>query len=187
MRKKEFYTTGEVAKMVGMSSTTIFRAIGSKTLKAATTPGGHYRIRHQDLEEFLRKNNLTTEVLEPRTRCVLIVEDNPAERRMFERALGTVSGFEIKATSTGYMAGFLTKSLKPDLILLDIFLNEGDGRDVARLIRSDPELKHTKIVAISATSEPEVIREIKACGVDSFVKKPISPEELRKTVLLLLE
>lgn len=173
--------------MLDMSPTTIFRAIEKKTLRAATTPGGHYRIRLEDLEEFLRKNNVSLSVIAPRTKRVLIVEDNPVELRMFQRALQSDVHLDIKATNSGYEAGFLTKSLKPDLILLDIFLGEMDGREIARIIRSDPELKGVKILAISGSKDPKVIQEIKDCGIDAFVEKPVSPETLRKSVRALLE
>ena len=82
---------------------------------------------------------------------------------------------------------FLTKSLKPDLILLDIFLKDVDGREVVKLIHSDSELKNTRIVAISVTKDPKEIRSIKASGDDAFIQKPISPADLRERLKALLE
>lgn len=169
-----------------MSPATIFRAIENGQLRAATTPGGHYRITREDLEEFLKKNNIPMALLEPRTSRVLIVEDNPTELRFFQRALSKEQNLDVKSTASGYWAGFLTKSFKPDIIILDIFLKDMDGRQVAKLIRTDPDLKHSKIVAISATKDPKDLKEIKASGVDVFLPKPVSPADLRKTVSALL-
>ncbi|MBI4052047.1 MAG: response regulator, partial [Elusimicrobia bacterium] len=106
--------------------------------------------------------------------------------RFFQRALEDNPSLEIKGTHSGYEAGFLTKSFKPDLILLDIFLKDIDGRQVTELIRSDPALKHTKIVAISSTQDPEIIRGIKALEITDFIQKPVSAKELRQKIENLL-
>ncbi len=185
MDSKAFYTTGEIARLLDMSPATIFRAIEKGQLKSSTTPGGHNRISREDLETFLKTNNISLRVLDSRARRmrVLIVEDNPAELRMFKRALQSVTDLEIMTTPSGYEAGFLTKSFWPELILLDIFLQETDGREIVKLIRGDPELKGAKIIAISGAASPEDLQAIKACGVDDFIQKPVSPDELRERVL----
>lgn len=184
---KEFYSTGEVARLLDVSAVTIFRAISRGRLRASTTPGGHYRVNRKDLEFFLKENKVGLNVLEPRTKRVLIVEDNPAELRMLQRLLGAEPDLEVKGTTSGYEAGYLTKSFQPDLLLLDIFLKDVDGREVVRLLRSDPVLKDTKIVAITGARDPKDLREIRACGVQALIRKPIQPEALRRQLRSLLE
>jgi excisionase family DNA binding protein len=186
MPEKEFYSTWEVARIIKVSPTTVFRAIDKKQLEASTTPGGHYRISRLQLERFLKDNNIPPEVLAPRTCRVLIVEDNPAELRLFERALGADASLEVRSTPSGYAAGFLTKTLQPDLIILDIFLGDADGREVARLIRQDPSLRATKLVAVSASSDPQVLREIREDGFDDFIPKPIQAAEFLARIKKLL-
>jgi excisionase family DNA binding protein len=183
---KSYYTTGELAEICHVSPTTIFRAILSKHLNAATTPGGHFRVARQEVEEFLKKNNIPFPGNQIQTKKVLIVEDNPAELRLYQRALETDSNLIVKTTDSGYEAGFLTQSFKPDLILLDIFLSDADGRQVAKLIRADRELRHTKIVAITGSKSPQDIKEIKALGFDGFIQKPISGADIRKEVRAVL-
>lgn len=186
MQKKAFYSTGDVAKILDVSHATVFRAIDRKRLKASTTPGGHYRISRGDLEAFLQENNISAAVLEPRTKRVLIVEDNPAELRLFTRSLEAEPLLEVKGTPSGYEAGFLTKSFRPDLIVLDIFLDDADGRQVARLIRRDPELRHTRIVAVTGSRDERVLEEIRREGFDGLVQKPVDPERFREKVRRLL-
>lgn len=186
MREKEFYSTGDVAKLLSVSHATVFRAIDRKRLKASTTPGGHYRIRRVDLEAFLQENNIPAAVLEPRPKRVLIVEDNPAVLRLFQRSLEADPLLEVKGTASGYEAGLLTKSFLPDLIVLDIFLEDADGRQVARLIRRDPELRHTRIIAVTGAREASVLEEIRREGFDDLVEKPVDPERFREKVRRLL-
>ncbi|MBI4057554.1 MAG: response regulator [Elusimicrobia bacterium] len=180
--KKQYYTTGQIAKFCHVSPTTIFRAIEHGLLKASTTPGGHYRISRGEAEGFLKKNKISLNVLESQTIRILIVEDNPMQLRFFQRALGKDSELELKTTNSGYEAGFLTRSFRPNIILLDIFLKDMDGRQVVKLIRSDPELKHTKILAITAATSSKDIEEIKASGVSALLQKPISSTQLHETI-----
>jgi len=183
---KPFYTTGEIARMLDLSPATIFRAIEGNKLPASTTPGGHYRVAREDLRRFLDARGLSSELLGPAGNTVLIVEDNPAELRLLKRILAGVPGVRIEATDSGLKAGYLIKSLKPGLILLDIFLREGDGREVARLVRTDPELARTRILAVTAAAGGRALREIKSSGVDGVILKPVAPAELRRKVRDLL-
>jgi len=186
MPLKMLFSTGEIARLLGMSPATIFRAIESGRLKASTTPGGHHRVLRKDLEVFLSENSIPLSALESKKKRVLIVEDNPVELRLYQRALRGIEGVEVWGVESGYKAGYITKSFKPDLILLDIFLKDVDGCEVARLIRSDPELRFTKIVAISVAANPADLRRIKRSGVNGFIQKPVSPDELREKVEKLL-
>lgn len=179
---KSYFSTSELAAICSVSATTIFRAVVNKTIKASTTPGGHFRISREEAEEFLRKNNVPLPWEKKRTRKILIIEDNPVELRLYQRALAESPRYEVQGTSSGYLAGFLTQSFRPDLILLDIFLPDLDGREVAKAIRADDKLKRIKIVAITAASDPKDVKEIKALGLDGFIQKPISPAHLMKEI-----
>ncbi|OVE77930.1 hypothetical protein BVX98_01645 [bacterium F11] len=185
-QEKLFYTTGELARICQLSSTTIFRAVTQNRLHAATTPGGHFRITKEEAEDFLRKNNIPLPILKE-TKNILIVEDNPVEARMYSRALKKDSRFRIEVTGSGYKAGFLTRTFQPDLILLDILLPDIDGREVAKLVRSDPTLKHIKIVAITGSREKNLIKDIQSWGFDAYIEKPVSPEKLNEKLGQLLK
>jgi len=184
---KKYFTTGELADLCSVSPVTIFRAINNHSIQASTTPGGHFRIEKGVAEEFLKRNNIPLRVIEPTTKKILIVEDNLAELRFFERVFHSDSSFEVKGTVSGYKAGFLTESFKPDLILLDIFLEDVDGREVATVVRSEESLKHTKILAITGTKNPKEIAAIRKWGFDGVLLKPVTPVELKFQVERLLK
>jgi excisionase family DNA binding protein len=184
---KDYYTTGELAELCHVSPATIFRAITNNQLKAATTPGGHFRISKEDVKDFLDQNKIPYQDEATDTKKILIVEDNPVELRMFQRALGSDNAYNVRTTESGYEAGFLTQSFKPDLIILDVCLPDMNGRQVVRLLRSDPQLKRTRIVAITGNATPKEIKEIKISGIDRFLQKPIAPAALRAVVAELLK
>jgi excisionase family DNA binding protein len=179
---KNFYTTGEVAELCNVSPTTIFRAVVNNHIKAATTPGGHFRIARTDLEIFLKKNNIPLPLTDTATKRILIVEDNPAERRVLQRLLGSNPDYTVKTTGLGYEAGFLTQSFLPHLIVLDIFLNDLDGRQIIKLLRADEKFVNTKIVVVTGAKDPADIKEIKALKPDVFLSKPVAPDALRQHI-----
>src|SRR5579862_7922643 len=100
MTRKEFFTSGELAKMCNVSHTTIFRAIQDGRLKAATTPGGHFRLQRADVEEFLKRNNYPLSLLAGGGGRVLIVEDDPLQLRFFKRALQSEPGLEVEGAAS---------------------------------------------------------------------------------------
>jgi CheY-like chemotaxis protein len=67
----------------------------------------------------------------------------------------------------------LAKSLKPDVILLDIYLPDQDGWKVLEQLKSDPELAETPVFIISVT---EAEKEADLSGVQKFLHKPIDRE-----------
>lgn len=180
--EKRFLTTGELAALSGISPTTIFRAIVNKTIAATTTPGGHYRIPRNIAETFLRNNGIPVPWESARAGRVLVVEDNQADVVFFKRALGRVPGVDVRVARSGYEAGFMTLSFRPDLLILDVFLSDLDGRQVAKMIRSDDRLKDTKIVAVTATRDQRELKDIRTHGFDAVLTKPVDPGQLRSIV-----
>lgn len=73
---------------------------------------------------------------------------------------------------------------KPDLILMDIFLNKLSGLDILKEIRSKPDLSNTKIIISSGSDMKDFCL---SNGADGFILKPYMPEELIKMIHLQLE
>jgi two-component system response regulator RpaA len=74
--------------------------------------------------------------------------------------------------------------LKPAVVVLDLNLPGVDGFRVCEMIRKDPRLQHTKILAISGDAEFE--KKILAAGADDFAAKPFQMESLRKKIRRLI-
>lgn len=67
---------------------------------------------------------------------------------------------------------------KPDLILLDIMMPRIDGYEVARMIREDPEISQTPIIMLSAKAQDDDIKKGLEVGVNEYITKPFSPDNL---------
>src|SRR5581483_2340519 len=108
---------------------------------------------------------------------VAIVEDEAELASLLDYNL-TRSGYQAHVLSGG--AGTLKEleGWRPDLILLDVLLPEGDGFDLCRKIRQSPVLARTPVVFLTARSD-EVDRVLGLeIGGDDYMTKPFSPREL---------
>lgn len=112
---------------------------------------------------------------------VLIIEDNPMDAMLLEKALERQGEFYCKVIAHGDRAvEFLRRLARdggelPDLILLDLNLPGTDGAGVLHLVRATPELQHIPVTVVS--SSPKDILARKAANADAYVTKPSSLEE----------
>ena len=105
---------------------------------------------------------------------VLIIEDEPAIRRVL-RALLEAEGYRCIEADTAQRAEIEARTHKPDVLLLDLGLPDGDGLGVIRRVRAWSPLP---IVVLSArTQEQQKVAALDA-GADDYVTKPFSAPEL---------
>jgi CheY-like chemotaxis protein len=105
------------------------------------------------------------------------VDDNPDAAMMLSMLL-EASGYEV-SSENGSHAGFSRAlSERPDVCLLDIGLPEMDGYELARRIRSAPELAHATLIAITGYGQPEDKQKAFAAGFDHHLVKPVNTAEL---------
>jgi len=83
---------------------------------------------------------------------------------------------EVHQAYDGQKGVELAKTVKPDLILLDIQLPKMNGYEVAREIRKDESLSQVPIVAITSYAMPGDQEKALAAGCTGYIKKPINPD-----------
>src|ERR1700742_3430685 len=116
---------------------------------------------------------------------ILVVEDNLDMREVLHLYLKT-EGFEVVTASDGREGLYMARAEKPDLILTDIHMPELDGISMVRELRTEPELKDTPIIAVTAfggQQQDEVIR----AGADRAINKPTHFESLIDDINELLK
>src|SRR3954465_12225420 len=108
---------------------------------------------------------------------ILLVEDFEDAREMYRDYL-EFSGFQVETASDGRTAIDKARSLRPDLILMDLSLPGIDGWEATRLLKSDPDTRHLLIVALSAHALAAEGDRARAAGCDGFIAKPCLPPDL---------
>jgi len=116
---------------------------------------------------------------------ILIVEDKEDLRAMLRDYL-TASGYDVVEALDGVEAVALARSRHPDLVLMDIQLPLLDGYEATRLIKADPEIGSTQIVAVSSFAMRGDEEKARASGCDGYVTKPYSPVKLLAMIRSIL-
>ena len=111
---------------------------------------------------------------------ILIVEDNEMNRDMLSRRLER-RGFAIVMAVDGRQGVDMTRSEKPDLVLMDMSLPVMDGWTATRTIKDDAELKSIPVIALTAHAMEGDREKAMAAGCDDYDTKPIElPRLLEK-------
>lgn len=107
---------------------------------------------------------------------ILIIDDEEDSLLLLNKML-TRKGFEVHTLSTGSSAVEKAEQIHPDLILLDIRLDNGyDGRNICKQLKADPVTKNCKVFLSSAHVRRSV--EYSGYSEDDFIPKPIVINEL---------
>jgi two-component system cell cycle response regulator DivK len=106
---------------------------------------------------------------------VLIVEEHPAIGQVIGEVLEEeISDVETTIASDGLAGVRAARSLRPDLVLLDLDRPGIDGCEVARWLKSDPSTTGIPVVALTAPRHPGDRKRALAAGCDDYVRPSLS-------------
>ncbi len=114
---------------------------------------------------------------------VLIVDDNMDLVIMLASSLRQV-GYLVQSAYTGPDGLKLAQTWKPDVILLDIGLPGLDGYEVARRLRSHPQTKHARIIAVTGYGRDVDKKLALEAGFDDHLTKPVDTNDLEKLMVI---
>ena len=183
-KTKTIYTTHEVSKLLHVNPRSVINWIEQSLLPSYRTPGGHRRIRHDDLLAFLRKHQIPTPAsLMNGKFAIMVVDDDREIVDLVSSYLQRQGSYEISTASDGITALLEVGRTKPDLLVLDIMIPGVDGVEVCRRIKADSTNK-TVIIAVSGNNEQE--KKVLQAGADAFMLKPIDLDMLHSEATRLL-
>ena len=117
---------------------------------------------------------------------VLVVEDQEDNRRILSVYLDYV-GYRVLSAVNGAEGIAAARSERPDVIVMDISMPVLDGYEALRLLRDDPELSSTPVIALTAHALSTDREAVLAAGFDSYLAKPIEPRLVAAEVKRILE
>ncbi|PYR98639.1 MAG: hypothetical protein DMG12_22240 [Acidobacteria bacterium] len=183
-REKSIYTTHEVSRLLHVNPRSVINWIEQHLLSSYRTPGGHRRIRREDLLVFIRKHQIPTPAsLVDGRFSVLIVEDDQEISDLIRKFFERQGGYEIICASDGISALIEVGRAKPDLLILDVMIPGVDGIEVCRRIKTDAM---SKAIIIAISGQPEAEKKILSAGADSFMAKPVDMDKLLSEAARLL-
>ena len=118
---------------------------------------------------------------------ILMVEDELLLVSMYKAAL-EAAGYEVISASGGEMGLEKVKSLKPDLVLLDIMMPQMTGLDVLDQMKKDPETSSIPVVMLTnLTWNPDPQIPMGKGALDVWVKANNKPSDVVDKVSKLFE
>ncbi len=130
--------------------------------------------------EKLEQHGIATE------RTLLYIEDNPANVKLMEQAIGHIGNVRLLAAHTAELGIKIAEAHRPDMIMLDIHFPGMDGYQMLEIMKSKAWLKNIPVVAITANTMPGDIERGRAAGFDEYLTKPIDIEKMLDVVVRLL-
>ena len=175
--EQKAFTTFEAAKICHVTHHSIKNWIKQGLIKASRTPGGHYRILEEDLDQFREKYDMFPRDKGPSKRRIMVVDDDPDALALMEKIL-TDDGFELVKVSNATEVGLKAAQLAPDLILLDFLMPEINGFEVSKALRENEMTRSIPIMAVTCLTKERDIERIFSCGADEYLAKPFKVDQL---------
>ena len=190
MHTADVCTTQKAAEILGISVTSVQQLVEAGVIEAWKTKGGHRRIPLAAVEAYKgnpgqpgqdqRAARASRAAPSGRPPSILVIEDNPIERALYEKQIGSWGlQADLRFCENGYQALIEIARDQPDILLSDIVMEGIDGYEVIRTILADPLLADMHIAMLSNLT-PEELEE--RGGVPAgvvFFAKPVNYDELR--------
>jgi CheY-like chemotaxis protein len=116
---------------------------------------------------------------------VLLVEDSRDTREMYVVALG-MSGFRTAEAGTAAEARAAAHALRPDVIVSDLTLPDGDGCDLCAELLRHPDTRHIPTIALTGRSGEQDMDRCATAGCARVLVKPCAPDDLADAIRLVL-
>src|ERR1700723_381357 len=110
-------------------------------------------------------------------KTIFVVEDDDDIARLVSHHL-EVAGFLVRRFSRATSVLSEAEPRPPAVFLLDLMLPDMDGFDLCRDIRQNPVLRNVPIIILSARTAAMERKRALECGVNDYVTKPFSPQDL---------
>lgn len=190
MHTADVCTTQKAAEILGISVTSVQQLVEAGVIEAWKTKGGHRRIPLAAVEAY--KGNPGQSGQDPRAAranrpapsgrapSILVIEDNPIERALYEKQIGSWGlQADLRFCENGYQALMEIARDQPDILLADIVMEGIDGYEVIRTILADPLLADMHIAMLSSLTSEELEERGGVPPGVVFFAKPVNYDELR--------
>jgi excisionase family DNA binding protein len=181
----ESYSSVDLAKILGVHRVTVTNWIKKGALNAARTPGGRYKVTKEDLGNFLSEQGIPIPpFLQMKAKkLVVVVDDDNAFLNILEEFFSTGDMpylYQLKTFNNPLAAALFIGDSKPNLVILDLFMPQLNGFDLAgRIKQTSPE---TRIVVITGYATEENVKRLKQYSIEAILSKPFDLKELERTI-----
>jgi excisionase family DNA binding protein len=178
-------TTYDVAALLEVHLSTVCEWVDQALLPGYRTPGGHRRVRREDLVAFLKEHRMPIPPTLVRTALqVLVIDEEKAVLDSVKRALKRNATVQVHTATSSAEGALLTSELKPDAVLVDLNSPTLDGLEICRAIRRRDHLRSIQLVTMASRPTPALKEKSRQAGARACLVKPVEVEELLRLLVL---
>jgi PAS domain S-box-containing protein len=133
------------------------------------------RWNHRDLENGAPP--LDARLAAGQALSALVVDDSPANRHILAGLLES-AGVRVVTAAGGFEAIDLARAHRPDIVFMDLKMNDLDGLEVTRRLGRDPATAAIPVVAVTASTFGDVRRAAREAGCVDYLSKPVRAQLL---------
>jgi len=109
-------------------------------------------------------------------KTVLIIDDSAIMRRMLRNAVTAIGYSVVGEARNGKIGISKYKELKPDIVTMDVVMDEMDGVEaLSRIMGYDPE---AKVIMVSSMGQEVIVRDAIVLGARGFILKPFNEQQI---------
>lgn len=192
----EQFSSYQIGKMLDVSRQAVNQWIDKGYIRAYRTPGGHRRVRREDLIGFLEARGIPIpdslhglgagEGTRQQIR-VMVVDDDTDYSTLLTTALQErVAHIEIQTFNNGYDALVDIGAHAPDVVILDLQMPKIDGIEVCRRLKQNDRARNLPILVVTAHDSRENIEALRAMHVDQVFSKNEPLKDIADSLALYL-
>ena len=181
--KEQLLTPSEAAILLSVSPTTIRLWAQNGRLSFVKTPGGHRRFNRDEILSLLIPSSSNVDDM-----CmILIVDDDKNFADLLVQLIESYFPYvKVSVAYSGFQAGNLLHSLKPDIIILDLFMTGNDGFSICHSIKKNPSTKHVDVIAMTGALTEENVKRITLLGAEECFGKPLDYDLFNETITRMI-
>ncbi len=116
---------------------------------------------------------------------ILVADDDQTFVQLLSSSL-KARGFNVVHAFDSMQAMMAIRRSQPAAVVLDILMPGGSGVEVLKRLRSISGMAPMRVIAVSASTDPELPQRVKELGADEFLPKPLDLDELHRVLCRLL-
>ena len=117
---------------------------------------------------------------------IMVVDDDEDFTKLYKTTL-KAAGYDATTVNQSTAVIEMAYLIKPDIFVIDLMMPELDGFQLCRMLREDPNFKHTPIIIVTALTDMDSKLVAMGAGANDYLTKPFRVGELKSRINTLLE
>lgn len=182
-KKRDVLTTGQVAKICNVAPRTVSKWFDSGQLRGYRIPGSRdRRIPLDQLVRFMRAHGIPLNGLDGGITRILLVDNNTEMTMTVSCELEKDGRYEVRVAECGFDAGIMAEQFRPHVVFLNIMVEDINVIRICSLIRENPELQATKVIAVAGNLTEGEGHALLQQGFDSYLCRPFEVKQVIEAI-----